>query len=104
MHIMCFKIVKKRTRRDRLWFNPMPMRILFMQKLDRIHMIFWWMDTKLMMIDFHHLGIKQALEGILISQYINMDGSVTVYTILWKKAVNMIQRNLMRQMNNMSVS
>ena len=58
-------------------------------------MLFWRMDKKLTMINFQHSRTNQALEVILISQYINMDGSGMVYNIGGDHDVVNIQRNLM---------
>ena len=59
-----------------------------MQLLERVYIIFWLMDTKLMMIDFQLRRTNLALQEILTNQYINRDGNGVAYTIGEQKAVD----------------
>ena len=55
--------------------NPMPVRLLFMQLLERVYMIFWLMYMMLRMIDFHLPRTNPDLHVILTNQYIKRYGN-----------------------------
>ena len=56
--------------------NPMSVRLLFVQLIKMLYMIFYMMDMKLIMIDFQIPRTKKYLQEILTYQYINRDGNV----------------------------
>ena len=60
----------------KLQSNPMSVRLLFVQLIKILYMIFYMMDMKLIMIDFQIPRTKKYLQEILTYQYINRDGNV----------------------------
>ena len=53
--------------------NPTIVRLLFMQQLNSITILFWRMATMFMTIDFQNTRTKKPTEDIMTGQYINMD-------------------------------
>ena len=49
---MFLKILNRRMRRGGFHLNPIPVRLLFIQLLERIYILFWWIDMNLMVLGY----------------------------------------------------
>ena len=57
--------MKTRRKWGRLLLDPMTVRLLFMQLLSRVYMIFWMMAMKLTVIEFQIQITNPSLQEII---------------------------------------